>query len=138
MAQFIEFIGNHPILSGMWVVTLGAIIVYHARAASRAVDPQQAVMLINREGAVVVDVRDRKEFDQGHIAGAINIPLVKLKQRMAELNKHKDKPKLVVCKLGQQSGAAIKSIEEAGHGNVVKLSGGISEWSARSFPLIQK
>ena len=138
MAQFIEFISNHPVLSGMWVVTLLAIIVYHSRAASRSVGPQQAVMMINREGAVVVDVRDRKEFDQGHISGAINIPLVKLKQRMAELNKHKDKPKLVVCKMGQQSGAAVKSIEEAGHGNVVKLAGGISEWTSRSFPLIQK
>ena len=95
-------------------------------------------MMINREGAVVVDVRDRKEYEQGHIAGAINIPLAKLKQRMTELNKHKSKPKLVVCKMGQQSGAAVKSIEEAGHSKVVKLSGGISEWTARSFPLIQK
>ncbi len=138
MAQFIEFIGNHPILAGMWAVTLLAIIVYHARAASRSVGPQQAVMLINREGAVVVDIRDRKEFDQGHIAGAINIPLLKLKQRMSELNRHKDKPKLIVCKMGQQSGAAAKSIEEAGHDNVVRLAGGISEWTARSFPLIQK
>ena len=138
MAQFIEFIGNHPILAGMWVVTLLAIIVYHARAASKSVGPQQAVMLINREGAVVVDVRDKKEFDQGHIAGAINIPLVKLKQRMAELKKHKEKPMLVVCKMGQQSGAAVKSIEEAGHGHVVKLAGGISEWTERSFPLNEK
>jgi len=138
MAQFVEFIGNHLILSGMWVITLIAIIVYHARAASGSVGPQRAVMMINRDGAVVVDVRDKKEFDQGHIAGAINIPLVKLKQRMAELNKHKDKPKLVVCKMGQQSGAAAKSIEEAGCGNAVKLSGGISEWTARSFPLVQK
>ena len=138
MAQFIEFIGNHLILAGMWALTLAAIILYHVRAASRSVGPQQAVMLINREGAIVVDVREKKEFDQGHIAGAINIPLVKLKQRMAELNKHRDKPKLVVCKMGQHSGAAVKSIEEAGYGNVVKLSGGISEWTARSFPLIQK
>ncbi len=138
MAQFVEFIGNHLLLAGMWVVTLLAIIVYHARAAAASVGPQQAVTMINREGAIVVDIRDRKEFDQGHIAGAVNIPLAKLKQRMAELNRHKEKPKLVVCKLGQQSGAAVKSMEEAGHENVVKMTGGISEWTARSFPLIKK
>ncbi len=138
MAQFIEFIGNHPILTGLWVVSLLAIIVYHVRTAARAIGPQQAVMLINREAALVVDVREKKEFEQGHIAGAVNIPLAKLKQRMAELNKHKGKPKLVVCKMGQQSGAAVKSIEEAGHDNVVRLAGGIAEWTARSFPLIQK
>lgn len=138
MAQFVEFIGNHLLLAGMWVVTLLAIIVYHARAAAASVGPQQAVTMINREGAIVVDIRDRKEFDQGHIAGAVNIPLAKLKQRMAELNKHRDKPKLVVCKLGQQSGAAVKSMEEAGHEKVAKMTGGISEWTARSFPLIKK
>ncbi len=120
------------------MVTLVTIIVYHSRAASKSIGPQEAVMLINREGALVVDIREKKDFEQGHIAGAVNIPLAKLKQRMAELNKHKEKPKLVVCKMGQQSGAAAKSIEESGHGNVVKLAGGIAEWSSRSMPLIQK
>ena len=67
MAQFFEFIGNHLYLSFMWVVTLGVIIMYHQRTASSSVGPQQAVMLINRKEAIVVDVREKKEFESGHI-----------------------------------------------------------------------
>ncbi len=138
MAQFVEFIGNHLVLSTMWVVTLGAIILYHQKTGSSSVGPQQAVMLINRKNAVVVDVRDKKEFESGHIVDSINIPLAKLKQRMTELKKHKDNPLVVVCKLGQHSGEAAKILMEAGHAEVFKLSGGLTEWKAQSLPLVQK
>ncbi len=138
MEQFIEFIGNHLVLSAMWLATVAAIIFYHQRTASAAVGPQQAVMLINRKDAVVVDVRDKKEFDAGHIVDSINIPLANLKQRVTELKKHKDKPVLVVCKLGQHSGDAAKTLEEAGHSEVIRLSGGVTEWKSQSYPLVQK
>lgn len=138
MEQFIEFIGNHLVLSAMWLATVAAIIFYHQRTASAAVGPQQAVMLINRKDAVVLDVRDKKEFDAGHIVDSVNIPLAKLKQRVTELKKHKDKPVLVVCKLGQHSGDAVKTLEEAGHSEVIRLSGGVTEWKSQSYPLVQK
>ena len=138
MEQFIEFIGNHLVLSAMWLATVAAIIFYHQRTASAAVGPQQAVMLINRKDAVVVDVRDKKEFDAGHIVDSINIPLANLKQRVTELKKHKDKPVLVVCKLGQHSGDAAKTLEEAGHSEVIRLSGGVTEWKSQSYPLVQE
>ena len=138
MEQFIEFIGNHLVLSAMWLASVAAIIFYHQRTASAAVGLQQAVMLINRKDAVVVDVRDKKEFDAGHIVDSINIPLAKLKQRVTELKKHKDKPVLVVCKLGQHSGDAAKTLEEAGHSEVIRLSGGVTEWKSQSYPLVQK
>ena len=138
MEQFIEFIGNHLVLSAMWLATVAAIIFYHQRTASAAVGPQQAVMLINRKDAVVVDVRDKKEFDAGHIVDSINIPLAKLKQRVTELKKHKDKPVLVVCKLGQHSGDAAKTLEEAGHSEVIRLSGGVTEWKSQSYPLVKE
>lgn len=138
MAQFAEFISNHLLLSGMWVMSFAAIIVYHNRTGASGVGPQKAVMLINREDGVVVDVRDKKEFDSGHIVDSINIPLAKLKQRVTELKKYQDKPVIVVCKLGQHSGEAAKTLQEAGHDQVVKLSGGLTEWKAQSLPLIQK
>jgi len=138
LEQFIEFIGNHLVLSAMWLAIVAAIIFYHQRTASAAVGPQQAVMLINRKDAVVVDVRDKKEFDAGHIVDSINIPLGNLKQRATELKKHRDKPVLVVCKLGQHSGDAAKTLEEAGHSEVIRLSGGVTEWKSQSYPLVQK
>ena len=138
MAQFVEFIGNHLFLSAMWVITLGAIMMYHQRTGASSIGPQKAVMLINRQGAVVVDVREKKEFDTGHIVDSINIPLAKLKQRLSELRKHKEKPVVVVCKLGQHSGDAAKTLQESGYAEVFRLSGGLTEWKAQSLPLVQK
>ena len=137
MVQFLEFIANHPVLSVMWVITLGAIIFYHIRTSATSVAPQEAVMMINRKNAVVIDVRDRKEFDSGHIVDSVNMPLNKLKQRLSELRKHEHKPMIVVCKLGQHSGEAAKLLQEAGHQEVVRLTGGLTEWRAQSLPLVQ-
>lgn len=138
MAQFFEFISNHLILSGMWVVSLAAIVFYHQRTGSKALSPQQVVTLINRRDGVVVDIRDKKEFEGGHIVDSINIPLAKMAQRVTELKKHKDKPIVVVCKMGQHSGEAIKAIQEAGYEEVSKMQGGIAEWKAQSLPLVVK
>ena len=138
MAQFVEFIGNHLFLSAMWVITLGAIMMYHQRTGASSIGPQKAVMLINRQGAVVVDVREKKDFDTGHIVDSINIPLAKLKQRLSELRKHKEKPVVVVCKLGQHSSDAAKTLQESGYAEVFRLSGGLTEWKAQSLPLVQK
>jgi rhodanese-related sulfurtransferase len=138
MAQFFEFITNHLILSGMWVVSLAAIIFYHQRTGSKALSPQQVVTLINRRDAVVVDIRDKKEFESGHIVDSINIPLAKMAQRVTELKKHKDKPIVVVCKMGQHSGEATKAILEAGHEEVSKMYGGVAEWKTQSLPLVVK
>ncbi|MEZ5490322.1 MAG: rhodanese-like domain-containing protein [Gammaproteobacteria bacterium] len=136
--RFIEFIGNHPLLFGLWLVLVVAIFIQHRSRASKAVGPQQAVRMINREDAVVLDVRDKKEFDAGHIVDAINIPSSKLSQRLTELNRHKEKPLVVVCKMGQHSGEACKTLQQAGFEQVVRLSGGIAEWKAQSLPLVQK
>jgi rhodanese-related sulfurtransferase len=138
MAQFVEFIGNHLGLAAMWIISVGALIFYHQRTGSSSVGPQQAVMLINRKDAVVVDIREKKEFDAGHIVDSINIPLLKMKQRITELQKHKEKPVVVVCKLGQQSGDVAKTLQAAGHAEVYRLAGGITEWKAQSLPLVQK
>ncbi len=138
MAQFVEFIGNHWGLAALWLAAAGAIVFYHQRTGSKSVSPQGAVMLINRSDAVVVDVRDKKEFETGHIVDAKNIPLINLKKRSVELKKHKAKPVVVVCKLGQHSGEAAKILSEEGFEEVVKLSGGITEWKAQSLPLVTK
>jgi rhodanese-related sulfurtransferase len=138
MEQFIEFVGNHLLLSSFWVVLVVLIFIQHQSRASKAVGPQQAVMMINRQDAVVLDVRDKKEFDAGHIVDAINIPMSKLAQRVTELDKHKQKPLVVVCKMGQHSGDACKTLQQAGFEQVVRLAGGIAEWKAQSLPLVQK
>jgi rhodanese-related sulfurtransferase len=68
---------------------------------------------------------------------AINIPLGDIEKRQDELEKHKGKPVIVVCKLGQVSSSATRKLNTAGFANVVRLSGGITEWSNQNLPLMK-
>ncbi len=138
MAQFVEFVGNHWILSTLWMVIVMALFFLFQSASGKAVGPQQAVMLINRSNAVVLDIRDKKDYDGGHIVDAINIPMNKLGQRITELEKYKERPMIVVCKMGQQASDACKTLQTAGYSQAVKLNGGLTEWKAQSYPLVQQ
>ena len=138
MAQFIEFVGNHWILSTLWVALVTALILHRTKTSGASVSAQQAVMLINRSDAVVVDIRDKKDFDAGHIVDAIHIPLTKLGTRVTEIEKYKAAPVIVACRLGQHSTDAVKVLKSAGFTNVLRLAGGMTEWRAQSLPLVQK
>ena len=111
---------------------------HEARKAGPSVTPQQAINLINSEQGVFVDLRDNADFRQGHIIDTLHIPSTKLEERMAELVKYKDKPVVLVCKMGQQSGAASKQLKAAGFSRVYKMTGGMMEWSNLQLPVTSK
>jgi len=102
------------------------------------VGPQEAVMLLNRDEAVVVDIREKKEFSEGHIKGAIHIPMAKLKESDNQLRKHSDKLILMVDKAGQHSGMAVKELPKDHNLNVARLSGGMMEWRNANLPVTTK
>lgn len=137
--QLFEFVMNHPLLVGAFLLVLLAWLVYETRSAStHSVTSAQATQLINREDAVVVDVRESKEFKAGHIAGARNIPQSSLDSRMKELEKLKDKPIIVVCKHGQSAGAVHAKLAKAGFTHANKLKGGMAQWQADGLPVVKK
>lgn len=137
MVQFIEFVGNHWMLSSIWLALLAALLFYTSRGNGQTVGTQQAVMLINRKQGVIVDVRDKKEYDAGHIVGSINIPTAKLGERLNELAEYKTRPVVVVCKIGQHAGEACKTLKAAGFEEVVRLRGGMAEWRGENLPVVQ-
>lgn len=137
MTRFLEFLGNHPILTGLWLVLFAALVFYMKSKAARSVSPQQATLLVNREDGVIVDVRERKDFERGHIVDAIHIPLAKLGERIVELDKYKSAPIVVVDQMGQHAGTAVKTLEARGFTQVSRMSGGMSEWVAQSLPLVK-
>jgi rhodanese-related sulfurtransferase len=137
MAQFIEFIGNNWMLATLWLVLFSAFMVFLTKTGPKAVSTQQAVMLINRKDGVVLDIRDKKEFEAGHIVDAIHMPSSKLSGHVTELEKYKSRPVIVVCKMGQQSGEACKTLTSAGFTDVVRLTGGMAEWRGQNLPVIQ-
>ncbi|WP_235015390.1 rhodanese-like domain-containing protein [Oceanicoccus sp. KOV_DT_Chl] len=83
-------------------------------------------------------MRDSKEFDQGHIVDALHIPHAKLADRINELEAKKSQPVVLVCKIGQHSGAAGKQLKAAGFEHVFRLNGGMMEWSSQQLPLVTK
>ncbi|SHM26622.1 rhodanese-like domain-containing protein [Vreelandella subglaciescola] len=137
--QLLEFAQNHMLLVGAFAVALLAWLFYETRSAEKhSVSSGEATHLINREDAVVLDIREDKEFKTGHIAGARHIPQSKLDDRMNELDKVKDKPVIIVCKHGQSSGVAQAKLDKAGFERALKLKGGMGQWQADSLPVVKK
>ena len=99
------------------------------------VGPAAAVELINREQALVLDVRDDAEFAAGHIVAARHIPLAQLAGRLAELEKWKDKPVIVNCQSGMRSASASALLRGKGYTRVFNLGGGFAAWQAAKLPV---
>jgi len=135
--QLFEFIGNHPFLTGTFALLLVLFVRNETQRGGRGISPQELVNLVNREGALVLDVRDGKEFGAGHIVDAVNIPHGALAGRLSEIEKYKDKPIAIVCKMGQHAGAVGTQLRKAGFANVSRLSGGMIEWRNQNLPVVK-
>ena len=95
----------------------------------------QVVQLLNREGGVIVDVCEPNEFKAGHIPNAINLPLPLLKNRLRELDKYKDKPLIVTCRMGNRSVKGAVTLRKHGFPAVYTLSGGLHAWEKDNLPV---
>ena len=101
----------------------------------RGVSALQAVQLINRRDAVIVDVRDDAEFAAGHIPNARHIPLAQLGERLKELERYKSRPIVVSCRSGTRSASASSILQKHGFSEVFSLSGGVAAWEQASMPV---
>ncbi len=135
--SFLTFVLAHPVLIGLWVVLLIAFVVNESRRGGTTLSPQQVVDLINRQGAVVVDLRERKDFSAGHIVGALNIPSTALESRLDEIQNRKGHPIVLVCAMGQHAGTAGTTLRKAGFAQVTRLGGGMNEWRNSNLPLVK-
>ena len=138
MALFLEFLTQEWILVLALLVVVIMLIMHEARKSGPSLSPQQAINLINSEQGVFLDLRDSADFKQGHIVDAVHIPAAKLAARIAELEKYRDRPIVLVCKMGQQAGAAGKQLKAGGFNRVYKMTGGMMEWSNLQLPVISK
>lgn len=129
------------ILDNIWLVLLalasGAMLLWPQLlgGAKKQVGTLEATQLINRNDAVIVDVREDSEFAQGHIPNAKHIPLRQLPSRLKELEKFKAKPIIVNCRSGNRSAKACGILNKHGFENVHNLAGGITAWAQAGLPL---
>lgn len=134
-----EFIQQNLLLV-ILAVTSGAMLLATGlfNGGGKQVSTSEATLLINREDAQVIDVRDAAEFASGHLLAARNIPVAKFAERAADLEKMKGKPLIVCCETGIRSGKAIKELQKLGFDRVVGLDGGIAAWRKAGLPLSSK
>lgn len=141
MAQFIEFVTNHPLLSLAWVVIFLIIVGGWIKArfsAIRQVSPTELTMLVNRQDGIVVDIRGEEEFKKGHITGARHITASQIsEQKLPGLEKQKDAPIIVVCQAGMSAQKSAAALTNQGFSNVSVLQGGMGAWSGASLPVVK-
>ena len=95
----------------------------------------EATQLMNREDALVIDVRDADAYAKGHILGAKSIPLAELARRSADLEKHKPKAVIISCQNGDRSGSAAATLRQNGFARVHPLNGGFAAWQQAGLPV---
>jgi rhodanese-related sulfurtransferase len=101
----------------------------------KEVDNAGAMQLINHKNALVLDVREEIEFKTGHIRGAKLLPLNKLKERIGELERYREKPIVVVCRSGHRSASACALLGNREFGQAYNLSGGMMAWQKSDLPV---
>ena len=104
-------------------------------SARPRVNTLEATLMMNKEGAGLVDLRDDADFAKGHVLNAVNIPMAQLESRLGELSKFKDKPLIVYCDAGNRSGAALDILKKNGFDKAFNLGGGIAAWQQAGLPL---
>ena len=137
MEQLVVFLGEHYILTGLWVLLVVLIILSYVQAAasgSKTLSAAQATLMMNNEQAVVVDIRPAADFNKGHILGAVNVSLEKLDDAKV-LEKYKSKPIIVTCANGLQSGTAVLKLKKQDFSQVHKLQRGMQSWLEDRLPL---
>jgi len=136
MALFIEFLGQQWMLTSGIIVCFIVLMKYESKKGGESLSPQQMINMVNQQRAVVVDLRDKSEFSVGHIVDAINIPSASVASRMSELEQYRDRPIVIVCKMGQHSGAAGKLLTAGGFEQIYRLDGGMMEWKNMQLPVV--
>ncbi|MDF7679413.1 rhodanese-like domain-containing protein [Enterobacteriaceae bacterium ESL0689] len=140
MQEYMPFISRHPVLCIAWVALLIAVLyttVKGLMSKIKVVTCGQAIHFINKEDAVVVDLRSSDDFRKGHILGAINVLPGDIKaNNIGKLEKHKAQPIIVVDSTGMQVQEPASELNKAGFEKVFVLKEGIAGWNSENLPLV--
>jgi rhodanese-related sulfurtransferase len=132
-----DFVQNNLLLIAVAFVS-GAMLIWplvRRGAGGPWVSTLQATHMINREDALVLDVRLPEEYSRGHILGAKNAPLAELERRLPELAKFKARPVIVLCESGNRSTNAVGLLRRGGFDRVYNLAGGLAAWQQAGLPV---
>ncbi|WP_100658061.1 rhodanese-like domain-containing protein [Alteromonas flava] len=139
MEQIIEFAGNNFILSAIWVALVVMLVysfVNSAFSPVKEVSTHDATLQINKQDAVVLDIRPPAEFKKGHILGSRQLKPEEVRAAdFGKLEKYKDKPIIVACAMGHSARKTALQLVKAGFPQVSVLKGGINAWTGAGLPV---
>lgn len=135
------FFSDNIILFAALGVIIALILRMEIKRALRGfkdVNPSEAVQLINKEDALLIDIREDNELAKGSIKNSKHLPLSVLKQRVDELKSHADRPIIAYCRTGSRSSEACEILKKNNFTNVMSLKGGIDAWKVANLPVVKK
>jgi rhodanese-related sulfurtransferase len=133
-----QFIQNNWPLFLVMIASGGMLLwplVGRRFSSVREVGALRATQLINRQNAVMLDLRESKDYDGGHVPNAVHIPLSQLASRASELGKFTSRPLIAYCDRGSQSRGAGSALSKLGFAEVYTLQGGVRAWAAAGLPV---
>jgi rhodanese-related sulfurtransferase len=133
-----QFLIDNIFMVGIFVVSGGMLlwpVITGGFGTGREINTIDATQLMNRENALVLDVREDAEYAVMHIPNSRHIPLSTLESRLNELTKFKDRPVILSCQSGNRSGKALQILEKNQFNKLFVLRGGIGAWEEASLPL---
>jgi len=134
----VKFLQDNILLIAVAFVSGAMLLWPYVRRATGgpSVSPSQATQLINREDAMLIDVREPGEYGAGHILGAKNVPMSRVDTGGADIaGKRKDRPVILYCDSGTRSAKAAAVLRGQGYTRVLNLSGGIGAWQQAGLPV---
>jgi len=133
--SFFVFVSEQWMLVSTLLVLIYVFAFSEQKKAGKQLSVHELTRLLNDDAAILIDLRDSKEYATGCITGAINIPSAKLDGRITELEKYREQKIVLVDKIGQQAAPAGRKLRQAGY-DVQRLRGGMGEWMHQSLPLV--
>jgi len=136
MNTYLEFAIRNWELFLLLVVIIGLLgwdIVRRQMSGVRSVSALQLPQL-TRDPTLLLDISEPGDFKKGHIPNAINVPLKKLREDK-NLEKHKNKNVVVICRAGNRAVSAARYLLKNGFENVYSLSGGMMAWGKEKLPV---
>lgn len=129
-----NFIRDNIFLICVALYCIGALAWPYIRKGAKITN-SQATKIINKGKTAIIDIRDQKQYQAGHILNAVHVPLSSLEQRIPKLEKFKGQPVIVVDESGKESDKAAALLKKEGFSQVNILKGGMSSWVGEGLPV---
>ena len=104
----------------------------------KKIEPNELTRLVNKENAILIDLRKKEDYENGHIMTALNYPHQEFDNQMHELEKFKDRPIILVCDMGRNSANTGEKLKKAEFEKTFRLNGGMMTWTQENLPVVQK